>query len=243
MSVQFISDLHLCSERPAITALFIRYLDGMARQARQLYILGDLFESWVGDDILEDALGAEYQGIVAALRRLSDAGVPVFVMHGNRDFLLAEAFSRTTGCQLTDDPTIITLGERRLLLTHGDQLCTDDVEYQRFRLQMHDPQWQQQMLRLPLAQRLVIARQYRADSLAATSDKALEIMDVNPQAVAQFLRQHQAQHLIHGHTHRPGVHRFELDGVECRRYVLGPWYESGSVLVCDEDDCRLQSLQ
>ncbi len=243
MMVLFISDLHLCSEHPLSTRLFLEFLAGQGRQARALYILGDLFESWVGDDVLSDPqAGAPYAAITAAIQGLSDHGTAVFLMHGNRDFLLATTFCRATGATLLTDPTVITLDSQRVLLTHGDLLCSDDVAYQRLRVQMRDPQWQRDFLTLPLAQRLEIARQYRAESVAHTSAKSEAIMDVNQATVVQFMHDHAASMLVHGHTHRPGTHTFQHRGVLHQRLVLGAWYEQGSVLVYNDGNFQLETF-
>jgi len=243
MPVLFISDLHLCSERPLSTQLFLEFLSHQGGQASGLYILGDLFESWVGDDVLQDPqAGQPYKRIVDALRQYSDAGTPVYLMHGNRDFLMAQAFCAATGASLLPDPTVITLDNTRVILCHGDLLCTDDVEYQQLRKQMHDPQWQQNFLQQSLETRLETARYYREQSIARTREKSEDIMDVNQATVEQTMWEHDAPVLIHGHTHRPGVHSFQLKSIPAQRFVLGAWYERGSVLICDGDACRLESF-
>lgn len=236
MPTLFISDLHLSPERPEMNELFLDFLDKEATKADALYILGDLFEVWIGDD----ASVAEHDRVIKGLLRLTTSGTPVYVMHGNRDFLVGRGFEQASGCQLIPDPTIINPYGIPTLLMHGDTLCTDDVEYQRFRTQVRDPRWQQQMLALPAEQRAAIAKNYRAQSREQSRQKAEEIMDVNPQAVAQTLREHGVHHLIHGHTHRPGIHDFTLDGGPARRTVLGDWYERGSVLACISSGCWLQ---
>lgn len=239
MTTLFISDLHLSAERPHIGALFSEFLGTEARTADALYILGDLFEYWIGDDVLAHA---EYAATVQALRALTAAGVPVYLMHGNRDFLIGEAFCRATGCTLLNDPTLIDLYGRKTLLMHGDLLCTDDVEYQTVRKRIRDPRFIQAFLAKPAAERDAVVRDYRAQSKAVTSQKAPEIMDVNAQTVGATLRAHEVRCLIHGHTHRPAHHRFELDGMAVERIVLGDWYDQGSVLRCDAAGCTLAAL-
>jgi len=222
----FISDLHLDESRPQIVELFKQFLRGEARRADALYILGDLFESWIGDDD-DGALAGEVAADLAAVR---DAGVAAFFMHGNRDFLLGADYAARAGITLLHDPTVIELDGERTLLMHGDTLCTDDVDYQRFRTLVRDPQWQTQFLSRPLAERRAFAEQARGESRRQTAMKANEIMDVNQAAVASALREHRVDRLIHGHTHRPAVHRFDVDGRAAERIVLGDWYEQGSVL-------------
>ena len=238
MTTLFISDLHLELTRPAITALFLDFLERRAQQAGALYILGDLFEAWIGDD--DDAeLG---RTVAAALRRLTDQGVPTYFLHGNRDFLLGERFAAASGIQLLPESAVIELAGERVLLLHGDTLCTDDVEYQTFRAQVRDPAWRARTLALPLAQRQALAGQLRETSRQAIQQKAAAITDVNPTAVDRALRTHVVRRLIHGHTHRPAIHDWTLDGQPARRAVLGDWYDQGSVLVCDAAGWRLEPL-
>ena len=234
----FISDLHLSDERPQITAFFLRFLQTEAARASALYILGDLFEVWLGDD----AVLPTYQTVVDGIRALSDGGVPVYVMHGNRDFLLGERFAQLCGCRLLEDPTVIELDGERTLLMHGDTLCTDDVEYQQFRAQVRNPATQRQFLALPINERIAVAKHYRQESRARSRDKAEEIMDVNQGAVADIMHSHGVYQLIHGHTHRPAVHEFMLDRHSARRIVLGDWYEQASILRCGAGNCRLESI-
>jgi UDP-2,3-diacylglucosamine hydrolase len=226
MSNLFISDLHLDPSRPGIVDLFVDLLAHEARTAAALYILGDLFESWIGDD--DDAsLAAQ---VADATRALRDAGVPVYFMHGNRDFLLGETYAARAGMILLRDPSIIDVGGQRTLLMHGDTLCTDDVEYLKFRAVVRDPRWQQQFLARPLAERRAYAAQARSESRRHTAGARPEIMDVNQSAVAAAMRKHEVHRLIHGHTHRPAIHRFDLDGASAERIVLGDWYEQDSVV-------------
>lgn len=226
MTTLFISDLHLDEVRPQIVDAYVELLAGEARDANALYILGDLFESWIGDDD-DAALPAR---IAQATRALHDAGVPVYFMHGNRDFLLGADYATRAGMTLLADPTVIELGGERVLLMHGDTLCTDDVEYQKFRSLVRDPRWQQQFLAKPLAERRAFAAQARGESRKHTSTAKMEIMDVNQGAVEAAMREHQVHKLIHGHTHRPATHAFTLDGSAAERIVLGDWYEQSSVL-------------
>jgi UDP-2,3-diacylglucosamine hydrolase len=226
MPTLFISDLHLDAGRPHIVDLYTRFLGTQARGADALYILGDLFESWIGDDDDSELAGA----VAAATKALNTTGVPVFFMHGNRDFLLGAAYAARAGMTLLTDPTIVELGGERILLMHGDTLCTDDGDYQKFRTLVRNPQWQQQFLAKPLAERRAFAAQARGESKKHTAMKAAEIMDVNQRAVADTMRAHGVHRLIHGHTHRPATHRFEIDGQATERVVLGDWYEQSSVL-------------
>lgn len=237
MSTLFISDLHLSDERPEITRLFIDFLNSRASRAEALYILGDLFEVWLGDDMILP----DYRQAIDAMHALAQQ-VPVYVMYGNRDFLMGDEFCRLSGATLLPEPTTIDLYGTPTLLLHGDILCTDDLPYQEFRRMVRDPQWQAAMLAKSPEQRLALARQYRETSRLETGNKDEAIMDVNAQAVAQTLREHRLSQMIHGHTHRPAIHDFELDGQPARRIVLGDWYEQGSVLACDQCGCRLEGL-
>jgi len=239
MHTLFISDLHLSNERPAINTLFLDFLRTRATQAEALYILGDLFEYWIGDDV---ASLPEYQPLITGLRALAESGVPVYVMHGNRDFLIAQGFEKITGCKLLPDPIVISLYGENTLLMHGDTLCTDDIAYLKFRTMVRNPDWVKMFLGKTIPERVAIVRDYREISKTATAAKKPEIMDVNQSAVETVLREHGVRHLIHGHTHRPAQHRFDLDGTPVRRTVLGDWYDQGSVLVCDASGCTLESL-
>ena len=229
MTTLFISDLHLDPQRPHIVDLYTELLAGEARRADALYILGDLFEAWIGDD--DDAeMPAR---VAAATRALRDSGVPVWFMHGNRDFLLGADYAARAGMTLLADPTVIELGGERVLLMHGDMLCSDDVEYLKFRALVRDPRWQQQFLARSLDERRAFAAQARGESRKHTSLAKPEIMDVNQHAVEAAMRQHGVRKLVHGHTHRPATHRFDLDGQSAERIVLGDWYEQDSVLRVD----------
>jgi UDP-2,3-diacylglucosamine hydrolase len=239
MTTLFIADLHLDDARPQITELFERYLAGdEARQADALYILGDLVEAWIGDD--DDA--ELPQRIARATRGLSDGGVPVYFMVGNRDFLLGEDFAHRAGMTLLDDGTVHDIHGRPTLLTHGDVLCTDDIAYQTVRKQVRTPEWKANVLAMPLAARRAFAAQARQDSRAHTGSTMETIMDVNADAVAEAMRAAGVDRLIHGHTHRPAVHPFNLDGKQAERIVLGDWYEHGSVLQVSADAVQLRGL-
>lgn len=235
----FISDLHLCDRRPAMARLFLDFLAGEARRADALYILGDLFEFWVGDDA---ATQGEFRPIVAGLRALSGAGVPLYFMYGNRDFLMRARFERDTGGRLIPDPTRLDLYGEPTLLMHGDLLCSADTDYFEFRKMVRDPGWQDDFLSKPLAERNGIFHSYREISRNNVATKPPEIMDVAPAAVAEIMRRHGVRRLIHGHTHRPGEHVFTLDGAPARRMVLGAWYEQGSVLRVNAKGWKLDTL-
>jgi UDP-2,3-diacylglucosamine hydrolase len=224
----FISDLHLAPERPATTRLFLEFLGGRARQARHLYILGDLFDAWIGDD--DDT--PPYPEIRAALGDLTARGTACALMHGNRDFLIGRAFRRDTGCALLRDPTRILLDGESVLLMHGDLLCTDDVAYQRFRRRIRNPLVRRLFLWKGLEGRRRLAADYRRKSGEATAEKPAEIMDVNGDTVVRYLRRYGASRLIHGHTHRPADHTLALVGLTAHRSVLAEWHEQrGEVLV------------
>ncbi len=227
MPTLFISDLHLCRERPEINALFFRFLRERVPGSDALYILGDLFEYWAGDDDLAEPLHAQ---IAAALRQVSDSGVPLYFMHGNRDFLVGHEFARVTGAKLLDDPTVVDLYGTPTLLTHGDTLCTDDVKYQAFRAQVRHPAWQKEFLAKPLAVRKAMIESVREQSAREVKEKPPEIMDVNLDAVADSLGRSGCLRMIHGHTHRPAHHIHEVDGRACERWVLTDWYVAGGAL-------------
>ena len=239
MTTLFISDLHLAPERPAITELFGRFVDEEARHADALYILGDLFEAWVGDDDPSEA--GEY--VSTRLRGLRAAGTPVYFIRGNRDFLVREDYARRAGMQVLPDPAVVVLYGKPVLLMHGDLLCTGDVAYQQFRAQTRDPGWQARFLAQPLPARLAFAAQARAASQAHQSGLQhgglMEaITDVAPAAVAETFARYGIDTLIHGHTHRPAVHTHEGG----TRVVLGDWYEQGSVLRVGAGGMQLASL-
>jgi UDP-2,3-diacylglucosamine hydrolase len=231
----FIADLHLHTEEPAITAGFLHFLDGVAREADALYILGDLFEAWIGDDDPNPL----HQRVAAAIRALVDSGVPCYFIHGNRDFLLGKRFARESGMQLLPQEKVLELYGRKLLIMHGDTLCTDDAGYQAFRAKVHQPWLQTLFLALPLFIRYRVAAKMRADSRAANSSKSLAIMDVNQQAVIEAMEKHRVQWLIHGHTHRPAVHQLSANEAPAFRAVLGAWHSEGSMIRVSESDVEL----
>jgi len=220
----FISDLHLTEERPEANERFIAFLEDKARAAETLYILGDFFEYWIGDDDLGEAFNAVIAGLLADLTR---RGVPVYLMHGNRDFLIGEQFCAATGARLLQDPIVETVQGEKTLLVHGDTLCTDDLDYQAWRRKARDPAFQAEFLAKPLAERRRAIVQMREKSKQVVQEKTAEIMDVNDDAVRQALRRHGVRRLIHGHTHRPGRHALEVDGERCERWVLPDWYGRG----------------
>ena len=226
MTTLFISDLHLEAARPEIAEQFDEFLAGEARGADALYILGDLFESWVGDD----DPNPHYAEAKARIRAVAEARVPVYFMHGNRDFMIGERFAAETGVTILDDPVVHDIHGSRVLLSHGDAYCTDDHEYQAVRRMTRDPAWQAMMLEKPLAERLAFAASARADSMARGGTLDEVISDVNAGAIDAVMREHDVTLMLHGHTHRPDVHRFDLDGRPATRIVLGDWYEQGSVV-------------
>ena len=239
MNTLFIADLHLDAERPSGIEQFLHFIEQEAAAAEALYILGDLFEAWIGDDDTNPG----YKPIIDALAALTRRGVPCFFMHGNRDFLVGERFAAATGCRLLREYEVVELAGRRVLLTHGDLLCTDDKPYMALRARVRDPDWQRDFLGKPLQERRAIADDLRDKSRAAVAGKPPEIMDVNRRAVEAAMREHRVELLLHGHTHRPGVHRFSLDGAKAARIVLGAWYEQGSVVRWNARGFRLETLQ
>jgi UDP-2,3-diacylglucosamine hydrolase len=236
VSSLFISDLHLTEERPAANEQFISFLEGKARAADALYILGDLFEYWIGDDDLAEPFNAVIAGL---LRGLAKGGVRLFLMHGNRDFLIGERFCGATGAQLLQDPTLLEVGGVKTILMHGDTLCTDDVDYQGWRRTARSVEWQRQFLARPRAKRRELILGLREKSKAVIQEKAAEIMDVNQDAVREAFRRHGVDRLIHGHTHRPGRHALDVDGRRCERWVLPDWYGRGGYLEVDGGAPRL----
>ncbi|EHK0947358.1 UDP-2,3-diacylglucosamine diphosphatase [Citrobacter farmeri] len=235
MTTLFIADLHLCTEEPAITAGFLRFLAGEARQADALYILGDLFEAWIGDDDPNPL----HREMAAAIKALVDSGVPCFFIHGNRDFLIGKRFARESGMTLLPQEKVLELYGRRVLIMHGDTLCTDDAGYQAFRAKVHQPWLQTLFLALPLFIRKRVAARMRAGSKAANSSKSLAIMDVNKHAVVAEMEKYRVQWLIHGHTHRPDVHALTVNGKPAFRVVLGAWHREGSMVKVTPDDVEL----
>jgi len=236
----FISDLHLAGERPETSERFFRFLGDEATRASALYILGDLFEYWTGDDELSAADGEPLARQVAqSLRRLSSAGVSVQLMHGNRDFLIGGGFCAASGARLIDDPALVDVCGTSTLLMHGDTLCTDDHDYQAWRRTARSPGWQGDFLAQPLESRRESVRQMRARSKAVISGKPEAIMDVTPEAVQEAFRRHGTRRLIHGHTHRPARHLLEVDGMQRVRWVLPDWYGAGGYLAIDDVGGRL----
>jgi UDP-2,3-diacylglucosamine hydrolase len=237
----FISDLHLDGTRPDITAQFLEFLQREGRRAEALYILGDLFEAWIGDDDPDPGKRRVIQG----LRAVSDAGVKTFLIHGNRDFLIGTRFCRETGMKLLDDGTVIDVYGRRVLLMHGDLLCIDDHAYQRLRRIVRNPLVQFTLRRLSLRQRQRLAERMREGSkehIASMDVAAPQIMDVNQDEVRRTFERYGVDCIIHGHTHRPAVHEMQIDGKPAVRIVLGDWYEQGSVLRWNERGFELAGL-
>ena len=230
----FVSDLHLAPERPRIVDVFFDFAGKIAPRAEALYVLGDLFEYWVGDDELEDPFNA---AVADALGTVARAGIAVSLMQGNRDVLLGQKFAERCGAKVIPDPTVIELYGTRTILMHGDTLCTEDVEYQKFRAYSRDPGNQRKFLALSLAERRKQALGMRAQSQSDKQQKSPEIMDVAEAAVVRALRETGYPRLIHGHTHRPGRHVHALDGRTCERWVLPDWYERGGYLRCDAAGC------
>lgn len=238
MTTLFISDLHLDASRPRITELFLEFLENEAAKAKALYILGDLFEAWIGDDA-EDEVG---ERVARGLAQLHARGVPCFYIHGNRDFLLGDAYARRARMTLLPDGSVVDIEGNRVLLMHGDTLCTDDAPYQKFRRDTHTSAWQRDFLARPIAERRQFAVQARAESQRYTRSAGDAITDVNAETVSATLRRHAGERLIHGHTHRPARHEIDLDGEPVERIVLGDWYEQGSVLRVDKERIELTAL-
>jgi len=235
MNTLFISDLHLDDRRPETTRLALDFLAGPAQTADAVYILGDLFEFWIGDD----ALSASAVELAKSTAALNSAGVPCYFIHGNRDFLLGQAFAEQAGMQLLPDHVVVDLYGTPTLLLHGDTLCTDDVEYQAFRQQTRNPLWQQGVLALSVEERLKMANEFRDASMQHTGSASMDIMDVNAAAVVSAFRENGVTRMIHGHTHRPAFHLHELgDGNQAERIVLADWYRSGSYLEVSAQGAR-----
>jgi UDP-2,3-diacylglucosamine hydrolase len=235
----FISDLHLSPDTPAANSALQHFLDSQARQADALYVLGDLFEYWIGDDSLD---GDFTPRICAGFSRLASHGVKLFFMRGNRDFMIGARFARESGMALLDDPCMIDLHGTPTLLMHGDTLCTDDLDYQKFRAMVRNAAWQKEFLAKSPAERTKIAQQARQHSELAKQSKQMAIMDVNLATVETVLRQQGYPRIIHGHTHRPACHLHVVDGKHCERFVLADWYSHGSYLICDANGCRALPL-
>ena len=235
----FISDLHLCPSRPDIHALFFDFLKNKAAKAESLFVLGDLFEYWIGDDDIDAGLNGQ---VVAALAAVADGGARVYFMHGNRDFLIGDDFARQAKLTLLPDPSLIDLFGTRTLLMHGDTLCSDDTEYQRFRTQVRSLEWQRRFFAKSLSERRSEVELLRRRSEEAKRAKPLDIMDVTAAAVDDVFRTHGCQRLIHGHTHRPAHHIHVVDGKPCERWVLPDWPKHGGGLVCSTADWQFFTL-
>jgi len=225
----FISDLHLDETRPHTTALFKSFAEKLKENDPQteLYILGDLFESWIGDDY-ENELHNE---VKTTLNSLTGSGIKVFFLYGNRDFLIGEEFLSETGVELLIDPFLLKSNGKTILLTHGDQMCIDDVEYQTFRSIVRNPDWQKDFLNFPISKRLKIAGETKDASKQSKQEKSMEIMDVNEEEVLRVFKQHGVNTMIHGHTHRPMIHELKIDGRLCSRYVLGDWNKTSAMVL------------
>lgn len=234
--ILLISDLHLQEERPDITRAFLDLLEGRARHAEALYILGDFFEAWIGDD----AMTPFQSGICQALRALSDSGTQVYLMHGNRDFLIGQAFCQAAGATLLADPSVVRLGGESVLLMHGDSLCTLDIGYMKMRRYLRNPVSLWILRHLPLSTRQKLARKLRSESRAQTRMKANDIVDVTPEEVPRIMAEYGVRTLVHGHTHRPAIHKLMIDGQPARRIVLGDWDRQGWALQVDEQGFQLQ---
>jgi UDP-2,3-diacylglucosamine hydrolase len=239
MKTYFISDLHLDDSRPHITQLFIDFLNEIKQDAQTLYILGDLFEYWIGDDVLDLPLKAcpntikLMQSVVIELKALTDSGVTLYLAHGNRDFLLGQQFIQAIGAHLLDEHVVIDLYGTPTLIMHGDTLCTDDTEYQKLRTMLRNPQWQQDFLSKTIKTRIKEADNLRQMSQKQTKEKQQAILDVNQQSVTAVMRKFKVLQLIHGHTHRPATHQFMLDGLAAKRIVLADWYQHSSSLIIE----------
>jgi UDP-2,3-diacylglucosamine hydrolase len=242
-ALHFLSDLHLSPDTPGITRLFLDYLAGEARAAGQIFILGDLFDAWPGDDALDDPEDGFNRDIVERLRRLADSGTSVAVQHGNRDFLLGERFAKASSARLLSDPYLLSLPTGQFVLSHGDALCTDDPDYQSFREKVRAPAWREALLARSLKERKLIAASLRQQSEAYKRDKTSQAMDINAAATDDFLRQHGYATMIHGHTHRPDRHEHLVDGISVERWVLSDWREDhGEYLAWDGQQLTRHAL-
>jgi len=238
MTAIFLSDLHLSVETPLLTGLFEEFLSGKARSASSIYILGDLFEYWAGDDDLDDPFNSR---IVSAMRSCS-AHVPILFMHGNRDFLIGTAFAEASGTTLLDDLLVADIHGIPTLIMHGDSLCTDDTEYQEFRRMVRSAHWKGRFMAQSLADRKAQIAALRVRSEAEKRVKSMKIMDVNQGETIRMMRQHGCTRLIHGHTHRPATHHLDLDGARAERWVLADWRNEGSYLACDPDNWHSERI-
>ena len=237
--ILFISDLHLEQERPDISQAFENFLASKAAHAQALYILGDFFNVWLGDDLDRDPASR----VAESLNTLSRQGLAIYLMHGNRDFLIGERFAGACGARLISEPYLLKAFDHKVLLMHGDVLCTDDTDYMAFRRQVRDPDWQASFLAMPAEARIEFAAKARETSKAMNSNKAEDIMDVTASAVEQVMQDHAVNELIHGHTHRPAVHSLQINGKEARRYVLGDWDKNPRYVQLDETGLNLETFQ
>lgn len=234
----FISDLHLLDSRPKVTQAFLHFLNTTAQAAESLYILGDFFDVWVGDDNGIE----EYADIIQALANYSAQGHDIFFMHGNRDFIVGDDFAKRANVTLIPDPYTIEINGEPTLLMHGDSLCTGDEEYMEFRKMVRNPQWQQAILQKPMAERIALGAQMRAASDSKNSLKASDIMDVTSEEVTKVMLEASTLRLIHGHTHRPARHALEINKQTAERIVLGDWHDKGWYLIADEQGIKLESF-
>ncbi|MDH3325975.1 MAG: UDP-2,3-diacylglucosamine diphosphatase [Gammaproteobacteria bacterium] len=226
MHTLFISDLHLSHQTPTIAHNFLTLLREQSADLDALYILGDLFEYWLGDD----GITPQHHPILNEIKQVSERGIPVYFIRGNRDFLISNEFAKQTACEIMEEPVVINLYGNPTLIMHGDLLCTDDHAYLQFREQVRNPQWQTHFLGLNMDQRIEMAKQARDVSQTSTKEKSMGIMDANQSTIEQYMREYSVNTLIHGHTHRPGVHQFEIDGQKTKRIVLGDWGDKASYL-------------
>lgn len=239
MPTLFISDLHLTGKRPQVIQLFLDFLKRDAVNADALYILGDFFEYWIGDEAVHRP---DHEPVIRALRELRETGTPVYVMHGNRDFLMGGDFEDASGCDLVADPTVIDLYGRKTLITHGDYLCTDDTTYMEFRDMVRQQSWQKEFLKKSVEERDAIAQKYRSISKEISATKEPDIMDINQQTLLAEMQKYGVDLVIHGHTHRPAVHEFSIGSRAAKRIVLGDWYDQGSMLIADGNALNLVSF-
>ncbi|OBU14933.1 UDP-2,3-diacylglucosamine diphosphatase [Photobacterium aquimaris] len=237
MTTLFIADLHLSAERPDITACFLRFMAQETHHIDALYVLGDLFEMWIGDD--EDS--PFLRQIKQAFKTLTDTGTPCYFIHGNRDFLIGKRFSRETGITLLPEHSVVDLYGTPTLILHGDTLCIEDQAYQRYRKKVHNPVIQWLFARLPLSYRIKVGDKFRQNSGKNNQTKSQSIMDVTQTEVIRVMREANVTQMIHGHTHRPNIHNFDIDGMPAQRIVLGDWYDHGSVLVYNADGYQLET--
>ncbi|PCI67744.1 MAG: UDP-2,3-diacylglucosamine diphosphatase [Gammaproteobacteria bacterium] len=238
--IHIISDLHLSQDRADLTALFAKYMQDIATKSKQLYVLGDLFEVWIGDDCLENDIDFEdstfYQSVISQFKNYSDNIGELFFMHGNRDFLLGEKFEKATGGKILPEPFFFYHNDKQTAFMHGDSLCTDDKEYQEFRTMVRNPVWQKEFLSLPKEKRIEIASGLRKQSKDAQKDKTSEIMDVNQDSVIEFIKENNIVQLIHGHTHRQDIHYLKIADKKTTRHVLADWGNRGFYLELNSNE-------